>query len=159
MSYGAEVFLRRPAGARLSGFVSYTLAWSKTDDVAGLEYAPTWDVRHLGNLIVQWEIGAGFSAGARLHARSGKVIGEFLLDETFSLARDERRLPWFVRIDVQLAYGWRTSWGRMRVALEWFNLSLSREPVNSSCMGTPRTCTIEYLPAIFFPNLGVRGEL
>jgi hypothetical protein len=159
VSYGAELFLRRAPEERLSGFLSYTLAWSHVDDVGGLPYTPTWDVRHLGNLIVQWEIGAGFSAGGRLHARSGKLIGEFLLDDSFALARDEHRLPWFVRIDLQVAYAWRPSWGRMRVALEWFNATLSREPINTECKGAPRTCEVEYLPAIFFPNLGVRGEI
>jgi hypothetical protein len=159
ISYGAELFLRRPADEPVSGWISYTLAWSRVDDVGGLPYTPTWDVRHLGNLIVQWDIGAGFSAGGRLHARSGKLIGEFLLDDTFALARDERRLPWFVRIDLQVAYAWRPDWGRMRISLEWFNATLSREPIGSECKGAPRTCSTEWLPAIFFPNLGVRGEI
>jgi hypothetical protein len=47
----------------------------------------------------------------------------------------------------------------MRVALEWFNATLSREPEEMVCAGTPRKCQTVYLPAIFFPNLGVRGEI
>ncbi len=159
VSYGAELFLRRSPQERLSGWISYTLAWSSVDDVGGLPYTPTWDVRHLGNLIVQWDIGGGFSTGGRVHARSGKLIGEFLLDDTFALGRDEHRLPWFVRIDLQVAYAWRPSWGRMRVSLEWFNATLAREPIETKCAGAPRVCRTEYLPAIFFPNLGVRGEI
>jgi hypothetical protein len=159
LSYGAELFLRRPVEHALSGFLSYTLAWSTVDDVAGLPYTPTWDVRHLTNLVAQWRIGGGFSAGARLHARSGKLLGELLLDDSFAFARDEHRLPWFVRLDLQVAYAWRPDWGRMRISLEWFNATLSREPIDKLCMGSPRTCRTEYLPAIFFPNIGVRGEI
>jgi hypothetical protein len=46
----------------------------------------------------------------------------------------------------------------MRVALEWFNTTMAREPIDSMCSGLPRTCQITYLPALFFPNLSVRGE-
>jgi len=109
--------------------------------------------------VLQWRIGGGFSAGGRFHARSGKLNGEFLLDETLHLSRDEQRLPWFVRLDLQVAYAWRPSWGRMRVSLEWFNATLSREPIDVECTGSPRECRTIFLPAIFFPNLGLRGEI
>jgi hypothetical protein len=159
LSYGTEVFLRRPVTERLSGWISYTLAWSDVDDVAGISYTPTWDVRHVANVVAQWNMGAGFSSGARLMARSGKLHGEFLLDDALRLSRDERRLPWFARLDLELAYAWPTNWGRLRVSLEWFNATLAREPFDIVCSGRPRTCKTSYLPAIFFPNLGVRGEI
>jgi hypothetical protein len=158
-SYGAEVFIKRPVTNRLSGWISYTLAWSAVDAVAGLPYTPTWDVRHIGNLVLQWNMGGGFSSGARLQARSGKLQGAFVIDDALQLARDERRLPGFARLDLELAYAWRTSWGRLRVSLEWFNATLAREPAELICTGSPRVCQTVYLPAIFFPNLGVRGEI
>jgi hypothetical protein len=158
LSYGSELFLRRPITERLSGFVSYTLAWSAVDRVAGLPYTPSWDVRHVGNLVLQWRIGQGWSAGLRWFVRSGKSHGDFLIDDAFRLARDERRLPWFLRLDLELAYQWPTAWGRLRVALEWFNATLVREPVDIECGGMPRVCQTRYIPAIFFPNLSVRGE-
>jgi hypothetical protein len=158
-SYGAELFLRRPITQRLAGIVSYTLAWSSVDDVAGLPYTPTWDVRHVMNLVLQWNMGAGFSSGARFSLRSGKLHGEFVIDDQLKLARDERRMPMFERLDLELAYAWSTWWGRMRVALEWFNATLAREPAEIICTGQPRRCKVEYLPAIFLPNLGVRGEI
>jgi hypothetical protein len=157
-AYGAELFLRRPISERLSGFVSYTLAFSAVQRVAGLAYTPSWDVRHVANLVLQWQIGAGFSAGLRLFVRSGKSQGEFLLDPMRRLIRDEQRLPGFTRLDLELAYSWRPGWGRMRVALEWFNVGMAREPVGLECRGDPRSCEPRYLPAIFFPNLSVRGE-
>ena len=158
-SYGAELFVRRPVSERLSGWVSYTLAWSQVDDVAGMTYTPTWDARHVGNLVLQWNMGAGFSSGARLMFRSGKTHGEFLIDDRLQLNRDERRLPWFMRLDLELAYAWHPDWGRMRVSLEWFNATLAKEPFDLECVGEPRVCRVIYLPAIFFPNLGVRGEI
>jgi hypothetical protein len=109
--------------------------------------------------VLQWDVIGGLSAGLRLHARSGKMHGEFVIDDAFQLQRDERRLPWFVRLDAQIAYSWRPSWGRLRVALEWFNLSFSREPTDIECAGSPRVCRVDYLPAIWVPSLGVRGEI
>jgi hypothetical protein len=158
-SYGAELFVKRPASEWLSGWVSYTLSWSEVDDVAGLRYTPTWDTRHVLNAVVQWQIGAGFSAGARLFLRTGKLRGEFVLDERLRLQRDELRLPAFTRLDLEVAYAWYPSWGKMRISLEWFNATLEREPIDAECVGQPRTCRVIYLPAIFFPNLGVRGEI
>jgi hypothetical protein len=158
LSYGLEVFLRRPITEALSGFVSYTVAWSAIDRIAGLPYTPTWDVRHVANVVLQWQIGAGFSAGLRWFFRSGKVQGGFSVSDTLQLARDEQRLPYFTRLDLEVAYQWKTFWGRMRVALEWFNATLSREPQDLLCEGVPRACHVRYLPAIFFPNLSVRGE-
>jgi TonB dependent receptor len=158
LSYGLEVFLKRPITEALSGFVSYTVAWSAIDQIAGLPYTPTWDVRHVANVVLQWQIGAGFSAGLRWFFRSGKVQGDFSVGDRLQLARDETRLPGFSRLDLEVAYAWKTFWGRMRVALEWFNATLTREPQDLLCEGVPRSCRVRYLPAIFFPNLSFRGE-
>jgi hypothetical protein len=157
-SYGMEVFLRRPITEKLSGFLSYTLAFAAVDPVAGQPYTPSWDVRHVANLVLQWQIAAGFSAGLRWFVRSGKMHGDFLLDDARQLIRSEQRLPPFMRLDLEAAYQWPTYWGRLRVALEWFNTTMAREPIDSVCSGLPRTCKTAYLPAIFFPNLSVRGE-
>jgi hypothetical protein len=158
-SYGAELFLRRPISERLSGFVSYTLAFSHVENVAGLPYTPTWDVRHVANVVLQWQTESGISAGLRWFVRSGKMTGEYLPSLSQSaLTRVEQRLPWFTRLDLETAYAWLTDWGRMRVALEWFNVTLSREPQDAMCGGLSGMCRTRYLPAIFFPNLSVRGE-
>ena len=158
-SYGAEFFVKRPSSEWLSGWVSYTLSWASVDDVAGLLYTPTWDTRHVLNAVLQWDIGAGFSAGARLFLRTGKLRGEFVLDDRLQLARDERRLPAFTRLDLEVAYSWYPSWGKLRLSLEWFNATLEREPIDMECVGQPRVCRVIALPAIFFPNLGLRGEI
>jgi len=156
-SYGFELFMRRPITHALSGFASYTLAWSAVDPVAGLPYTPSWDVRHVVNLALQWQLGAGFSAGLRGFLRSGKVDGEYYIRNQW-LARDERRLPSFFRVDLELAYAWRTAWSRMRFSLEWFNVSLAREPQGINCDEQHVSCSVRYLPALFFPNLSLRAE-
>ena len=158
IAYGAEVFLRRPITERLSGFVSYTLAFASVDDVANLPYTPSWDVRHVANVVLQYRVVAGLSAGLRWFIRTGKAAGDYILDDARHLARDERRLPGFSRLDADVSYAWQPSWGRMRVALEWFNLTMAKEAQQLRCDNQPRRCEVDYIPAIFFPNLSVRGE-
>lgn len=165
LSYGGEIFVRRPPGeGRLSGFLSYTLSWAEADAFRDddVQYTPSYDVRHVANLVLQWDLGGGFSAGLRAHARSGKILGEWYVEaDPFEVRRHEERLPWFFRADVQASYAWTTSWGALRVALEWMNVTLAREPLTLDCrgpgIGRPE-CTVEYGPAIFFPNLALRAR-
>lgn len=164
-AYGWEVFLHRAASERISGWLSYTLGWARAHAEEGFSFTPSFDVRHVANLVLQYRIGGGFSAGARLHARSGKMAQYVFVRE--EPVRYEQRLPAYFRADLQLAYGWATHWGRLRVSLEWFNATLAREPTDIQCrdgvdvgadplVATP--CRVIYAPAIFFPNLGLRGE-
>jgi hypothetical protein len=66
-----------------------------------------------------------------------------------------------------IAYTWTTGFGSLRLALEWLNLTLAREATDIACddgitVGrnplTATPCKIRYAPAIFFPNLGLRGQ-
>jgi hypothetical protein len=68
---------------------------------------------------------------------------------------------------MQVSYGWNTGFGSLRVALEWFNVTLSREATGIECEDgvtvgadplTATPCKVTYAPAIFFPNLGVRAQ-
>lgn len=163
-SYGAELFVRRPPDAEISGFLSYTLAKATADPVAGvLHYTPSFDVRHVMNLVASYRHRSGFSAGVRAHLRSGRPVG-ILYTMDFAPLRFEqisRRLPAFFRLDAQVAYEWRPSWGRMRVELEWFNTTLAREPFDIDCdlEAAVPFCTVERAPALFLPNIGIRAEL
>ncbi len=163
-SYGLEVFLHREATETLSGWLSYTLGWADAHADEGFDFTPSFDVRHLVNLVLQYDFGGGFGAGARLHYRSGKMGHETFLRE--GPIRYEQRLPSFVRTDLQLSYAWETSWADLRLALEWLNVTLSREATGIDCtdgvLGTsdPLTatpCRVTWAPAIFFPNLGLRA--
>ena len=176
-AYGIELFAKRDASEELSGWLSYTLGWADGESASGYEFTPSFDVRHVGNLVVQWRMGAGFSVGGRAHYRSGKVATDRVeyydkgpvteLDNLY-IYNAERRLPGFFRADAQLIYAWTNSWSRMRVSLEWMNLTMTREALDINC-DTPGdelfnpsgvvTCETEYAPAIFFPSLGLRAEM
>jgi len=141
LSYGGELFIRRPPSHQLSGFLSYTLAWAELDAIPGIDYTPTYDVRHVLNAAGRWNIVEGLSVGARIHFRTGKQLGVwYLAPGDLSLARYEQRLPPF----------------------DWRNVTFSREPTEIECpeglLGPPeQECPVEYVPAIVAPNLGLRG--
>jgi outer membrane receptor protein involved in Fe transport len=164
-AYGLEVFLRRSVTEALSGWLSYTLGWARATSVQGMPFTPSFDVRHVLNLVLQYRFGGGFSTGLRLQYRSGKDASATFVRAT--PIRYEQRLPGFFRADLQLSYSWRTFWGRLRVSLEWFNVTIAREATDIQCKDgvatgtdplTATPCAITRAPALFFPNLGVRAE-
>ena len=166
-AYGIEAFLKVPSRYRVSGWLSYTLGFARGHTLGGRRFTPSFDIRHVGNLVASVDLGGGFSAGTRLHYSSGKMatagVDVVVAGRQPVSQRQEFRLPGFFRADLKLAYGWSPSWGRMRVTLEWLNATLSEEAVDVSCESTPDglgvdQCEVEYAPAIFFPNLGVRAE-
>ncbi len=164
-AYGVEALLRRKPSEALSGWLSYTLGWARAESQDGMAFTPSFDVRHVANLVLQYRLGGGWSAGARLQYRSGKMASAtFLRDRPI---RYEQRLPGFFRADTQVSYSWTTGWGKLRLALEWFNVTLAREPTGIRCRdgvnigenplkATP--CSVTLAPAIFFPNLGLRAQ-
>jgi outer membrane receptor protein involved in Fe transport len=163
-AYGLELFVRRSPSKALSGWLSYTLGWADARADEGYRFTPSFDIRHVLNLVAQYRIGGGFSLGGRLFYRSGKVASHTFV--RLSRIYYEQRLPGFFRADAELAYAFDTSFGAMRVALEWLNLTLAREAIEISCddgisvgknplSATP--CPVRYAPALFFPNLGVRA--
>jgi outer membrane receptor protein involved in Fe transport len=164
LAYGAEVFLHRASSEPLSGWLSYTLGWAEGYAAAGFTFTPSFDVRHLINLVLNYKFGGGFSAGTRLHFRSGKMASEtFLRDGPI---RYEQRLPGFFRADVQLGYAWSASWADLKLSLEWWNLTLAREATGIQCLdgvlnaadplrATP--CRVTRAPGLFLPNLGLRA--
>jgi hypothetical protein len=165
VAYGLEVFLHRDMTKRLSGWLSYTLGWAHAHADEGYSFTPSFDVRHLANLVLQYTIADGFEVGARLHFRSGKMANMTFLRE--DPIRYEQRLPAFFRADLTFGYRWQTSWAKLRLALEWWNLTLSREATGIQCTdgvdagrnplsATP--CKVTYAPAIFLPNLGLRAD-
>jgi hypothetical protein len=164
LAYGAEVFLHREPTEQLSGWLSYTLGWAEGHAQQGFDFTPSFDVRHLINLVLQLKLGAGFSAGTRLHYRSGKMASETFLRA--GPIRYEQRLPAFFRADAQLGYAWTTSWADLKLSLEWWNLFLAREATGIQCRdgfdnardplrATP--CRVTRAPALFLPNLGLRA--
>jgi hypothetical protein len=156
-AYGWEVFLKRPAQHRISGWISYTLGRSTAESDAGRTFIPQTDVRHYGTAVLQIDLGKRWKLGLRGFFRSGRVPFER------SLYYPDHRLPGFARADAMLSNRWPTSWGHMRLSFEFFNFTLSREAVSFQCNPDVEThqvaCKTEYAPALFFPNISLRAEL
>lgn len=165
LAYGVEATLRADLGRHVAARAAYTLSWLESDQLRPLAYTPTYDVRHVLHVILQIDTRAGFSAGVRAFLRSGTIQGRNYIDEgAFTLARYEQRLPWFARLDAQVAYAWDAGWADLRLYLEWLNttFALGGEPQDLDCPSGPRSprspCGVERLAPIFAPNLGIRGS-
>lgn len=161
-SYGAEFFLKRDQGT-VSGWLSYTLGWATAESSHGASFTPSFDVRHVLNFVFAWKITERLRFGLRAQLRSGRLATRITTPAGLPvLVRYDRRLPWFFRLDAELSYTWPTSWGEMRVALEWFNTTLAVEPLDINCNMANFTvnpaCTPSYGPSIFLPSLGLRAN-
>ena len=164
-SYGAEMMLQVAATEPLSGTLSYTLAWNDLEPLLGLPYRSSYDIRHILQLAVMWNPGGGFTAGVRAFVRSGAAQGIFFVSGASTLGRYTRELDAYYRLDASVAYAWDAGWSRLRLSLEWVNLTMSQEPFGLDCpqpgSGIPSdaTCRQELGPALFIPNLGLRANL
>jgi len=177
-SYGLEVLLQRPFEIGVSTLVSYTLGFSDLTATGSLldgstqsfDYTPSYDVRHVMNGVLGWRAKFGLLISARVFARSGRAEGWLWLDPAAAIQQYVQRVPWFVRLDAKVAYEWAKPGRRMRIALEWINITRARDAqeIDSSdgtapgqCqwrVGVPdRACPIRYTTAIWFPNLSFRA--
>jgi TonB dependent receptor/TonB-dependent Receptor Plug Domain len=177
-SYGFELLVQRPFDAGLSTLVSYTLGYSDLTATALLsdgpsqtfDYTPSYDVRHVMNAVLAWQAKFGLIIAGRLFARSGRAEGWLWLDEAGVVQQYVQRVPWFVRLDAQIAYEWAKPGRRMRIGLEWINITQAKDAqeIDSSdpneppeCLarwGVPaEPCPIKYTRAIWFPNLSFRA--
>src|SRR5262249_13782488 len=126
--YGTEIYLLRRLTRKLSGWLSYTLSKASAQAQDGTKFTPEYDIRHLFNAVLQYDWGAGFRSGVRAHYQSGRVAPDVVLNpDMLTFSRVEKRLPAFFRIDLGLSYSWRYDWAKLRLMLEWQNLTLARE--------------------------------
>ncbi|KPK15378.1 MAG: hypothetical protein AMJ62_09330 [Myxococcales bacterium SG8_38] len=177
-SYGLEVLLQRPFDVGVSTLVSYTLGFNDLTAEATLfdgtsqtlDYTPSYDVRHVMNGVLAWQAKFGLILAARLFARSGRAEGWLWLDPNGVVQQYVQRVPWFVRLDAQVAYEWAKPGRRMRISLEWINITQARDAQEIDTedptapflcrvrWGTPlEQCPINYTNAIWFPNLSFRA--
>ena len=161
-SYGFEVFLKRDLTQRLSGFLSYTHAYASATARDGTRFAPQSDVRHLANAVLLYRIAAGWSLGARMHFRTGKVAVNTILDlNRAQVSRLHYRLPPFFRLDLHLSYAFPVSFGQLTASIGLQNATFSREATNRDCRATPDAsvaCEVDYQPYIVLPNAALRGD-
>jgi hypothetical protein len=177
-SYGLELLLQRPFDIGFSTLVSYTLGFSDLTATALLvdmpsqpfDYTPSYDVRHVMNGVLAWQAKFGLIISARLFARSGRAEGWLWRDPSGVVQQYVQRVPWFVRLDAQVAYEWAKPGRRMRIALEWINITQARDAqeVDSTNASAPlacrvrwgvpsEPCPIKFTDAIWFPNLSFRA--
>ncbi|MCG8553728.1 MAG: Plug domain-containing protein [Proteobacteria bacterium] len=166
LAYGVELFFKRPSRHRFSGWLAYTLGRAQARAPDGLRFTPQFDVRHVFNWVVRYRPTQAISVGTRLHVRSGRMASALVIQHKEPRLRKEQRLPAFARADAQMDYQWHTSWGRMQLSLEWFNLTAAAEPIGIDCNDRPRLgvegpdappCSVNYAPKLLVPNLGLRG--
>ena len=157
---------------------SYTLAYSDLTATALLfdapsqtfDYTPSYDVRHVMNGALAWQADFGLIISARVFARSGRTEGWLWRDPSGQVQQYVQRVPWFVRLDAEIAYQWAKPGRRMRISLEWINITQARDSqeVDSGDPSAPfecqirwgvpsEPCPIKFTAAIWYPNLSFRA--
>jgi len=159
LSYGTELLVRRAYKELVSGWLSYTLSKATGTYEDGRTLIPNFDVRHVGNLVLQWRITENWHVAFRGYGQSGR----FPLSAATEIdPRKAARLPPFYRGDLQLARLWQRPWGELRFTFDWLNATFQRDPFSWDCgtspLGSSDKCQVEYVPfPITLPMLGVRG--
>jgi outer membrane receptor protein involved in Fe transport len=157
-AYGAEFLLRRSYKERFSGWLAYTLSKADGHTESGRPLTPSFDVRHVANLVLQWRISRGVHASMRGYAQSGRFP---FAASTSDDPQQRQRLPMFVRGDLQVSRLWARRWGELRFTFDWLNFTLQREPTGWKCPEAhepQRACKVQYSPfPVTIPMLGVRG--
>ncbi len=180
-SYGLELLLQRSVDVGFSTIASYTLGFSNLtatavfDPRTGLapqsfDFTPSYDVRHVINGALAWQAKFGLILSLRVQSRSGRAEGWLWYDASGVVQQYVQRVPWFTRLDLMVAYDWAKPGRRMRISLEWLNVTQARDaqqidsesaPPLSACReryGVPsEPCPITYTAAIWFPNLSFRA--
>ncbi len=176
-SYGATFLVQRPFQVGFSTFLAYTLGFSDLTATARsfdgsvsqeFDYTPSYDVRHVLNAVLAWQSKFGLMISARMSTRSGRTEGWVWLDNDGVIQQYIQRVPWFTRLDAEIAYEWAKPNRRMRIALEWVNITqaqdaqeLSQESSDEACLfraGVPaEPCPLVFTTAIWFPNLSFRA--
>jgi TonB dependent receptor len=154
LAYGMEVMLRRSYKERLSGWVAYTLGKASESNSAGT-LRPDFDVRHVLNAVFQWRLSKRWQLSLRALARSGR----YQLDANFQAdPREQRRLPGFVRGDMQFSRTWPRRWGELRLTFDWLNFTLQREATSWDCDDVSSHCKTSNAGfPVTVPMIGLRG--
>jgi hypothetical protein len=158
-SYGVEVLIRRNLTERLTGWVSYTFSRSERDSYDGAtntwgHQASEFDRPHVANVIVAYDLGAHWRAGARFLAYSGSPYATASID-----GAPNARTPPFYRLDLRLEKSWYVKWGKISAVAEWLNVFLQKETLGVSCLGaSTNSCSPETIGPITIPSLGVEAK-
>ncbi|EDM78337.1 tonB family protein [Plesiocystis pacifica SIR-1] len=122
---GAELYLGRPLGPRLDGWLGYTLSWSRIEDTRtgvgaseGVSWVPAvFDQRHNFVALVSAALPRGFRLGARFRVVSGNPDRVYLGTDNFDVGlawtnvplqsvRGTTYRPLFHQLDLRLDKRW-----------------------------------------------------
>lgn len=166
-AYGVELLLRRHLGAGVFGWIAYTLARSERDYRSGAATSD-FDQTHVLNLVLSWDVGAGWRLGGRFHFRSGRpytpqdwiapMPPEFVGACSPAGPRNSERLPPFYRLDLRVDKKWTFETWWFALYFEFINVTFTAEPLSMECDAyeEPHVYVSE-VPYIVIPTLGFRG--
>jgi TonB family protein len=161
---GVELFLQRDFTERIGGFVSYTL--SRSDTTQGTAtYESLWDRTHLLSLVLGYDLGGGWRAGARFFFESGRSYTVMCPTPSCAAQKGQPvysvtgRLPPFFRLDGRIERRWTFPGGQWLAAtFECFNALDKAEPIGGN-YSTVTGLTIRTQSPIILPSFGLEGGL
>ena len=135
-AYGVQAMLRLDpvvdAKLPLSGWVSYTLAWSERKDAASGWRPSDYDQRHVLTALASYELPFGITAGVRARIATGfprtDVVGAYYdnrrdLYEPLFGDHNATRLPTFFQADARIARTFNIRSSKLDLSLEVQNLT------------------------------------
>jgi hypothetical protein len=166
-TYGLEVLLQRSLTRRLGGWLAYTLSRAERNGPAATSFLSPFDRTHVLSAVLRYDLGSGLSAGLRATYYSGRPetpnvsIAGSSVDFAFGPEQfAQHRLPDFYRVDVRVEKRWEL--GRRRwiaAVLEFFNATLSKEPIDYQCDPTTWVCRARDIGPVSLPSIGLEGGL
>lgn len=143
-AYGIEFLVQRKVG-RLSGWVGYTLAWSKRqfDNLNdGEAYPYKYDRRHDVSIVLMYDITKKIDIGATWVFGSGNTITmpiEYYMGPRHSdffntgqitrySSRNGYRMPAYHRLDIGINFKKKTKWGNRIINVSFYNLYNRQNP-------------------------------
>lgn len=149
-SRGLELLVQRSFARRLSGYLAYTLSFSRRS-VERAEGPSLFDRRHVLSGAVAYRFGHGYRAGLRGTFYTGLPADVAYLEA----AKDPPRTSPFYRLDVRAEKRWQFGdrgayWA---IVLEVLNTTLEKEPLGKSC--NAYTCEQDEVGPLTIPSLGV----
>jgi hypothetical protein len=147
--YGAEVMLRLPDRARVTGWVAYTLSWSDRD-FDGVFAPSDWDQRHILNLVSTVHLKNGFSVGGRFHYNSGRPYPV--------RPAEYQRLPAFWQVDLRADKRVVLARSTLDFYLELGNVTLNEQVTALSPVDNRNAPPENVGFRIVLPSIGVHAE-
>jgi hypothetical protein len=161
-SYGLELFVRRDFTRRLGGFVSYALSRAE-QRVGGVTTLAAGNSTHVLSIVLGYDLGRGWRAGARFFYRSGRPYSQTCETPDCSPGTSPSTytvtgtLPDFYRVDARIEKKWTfgaTKW--LTAVVEVFNGTYQGETTGTNY--TPQQgLTLSTHSPIILPSIGLEG--